>query len=121
MFDINKTILDEDVLQRDPEGYLSELPEWSEMKALATARAEGITLSDEHWQVLHFLRDHYRDNGPTCTAREIIRALEDRFGDEHGKRHLYQLFPGGPVVQGCRIAGLPTPAYGIDPSFGSVH
>lgn len=121
MFDINKSILDETLVQRDPEGYLADLPQWSETKALETAKAEGITMTEEHWQIVRFLRDHYRDNGPACTATEIIHAMQDRFDFEGGRRHLYQLFPGGPLVQGSRIAGLPMPAYGVDPHFGSVH
>jgi tRNA 2-thiouridine synthesizing protein E len=35
-------------------------------------------------------------------------------------RHLYMLFPGGPVAQGCRVAGLPVPAGAVDRGFGSV-
>lgn len=121
MFDINKSILDENLVQRDPEGYLADLPEWSEAKALELARAEGITMTEEHWQIVRFLRDHYRDNGPNCTATEVIHDIADRFDIRDGRRHLYQLFPGGPLVQGSRIAGLPAPAYGVDPHFGSVH
>lgn len=120
MLDINKSILDENLAERDPEGYLADLPDWSETTALELAKAEGITMTEEHWQIVRFLRNHYRDNGPLCTATEIIHDMEDRFGLED-RRHLYQLFPGGPLVQGSRIAGLPAPAYGVDPHFGSVH
>jgi tRNA 2-thiouridine synthesizing protein E len=30
------------------------------------------------------------------------------------------LFPGGPLAQGCRLAGLEPPAGAFDPSYGSV-
>ena len=30
------------------------------------------------------------------------------------------LFPGGPVAQGCRLAGLKAPAGAVDRGFGSV-
>jgi tRNA 2-thiouridine synthesizing protein E len=35
-------------------------------------------------------------------------------------KYLYTLFPGGPIVQGCRLAGLKAPAGATDRGFGSV-
>jgi len=34
--------------------------------------------------------------------------------------YLYQIIPGGPVAEGCRLAGLSVPAGAVDKSFGSV-
>jgi tRNA 2-thiouridine synthesizing protein E len=36
-------------------------------------------------------------------------------------KFLYKLLPGGPVSQGCRLAGLEPPAGSTDPGFGSVQ
>jgi hypothetical protein len=47
-------------------------------------------------------------------------ALDERFHHKGGMRYLYQLLPGGPVAQECRLAGLKAPAGAVDKGFGSV-
>jgi len=121
MPDIMKFIVNERANQTDPEGHLIGLEEWNKAVAEQHAREENIALSPEHWEVLGFLRDHFRKQGPTRCAREVSDALEKRFGPKGGRKYLYQLFPGGPVGQASRIAGLPVPADAADESFGSTR
>jgi len=52
--------------------------------------------------------------------RELHDALEERFHARGGLKRLYQLFPGGPLAQGCRLAGLKAPFLATDHGFGSV-
>jgi TusE/DsrC/DsvC family sulfur relay protein len=103
-----------------PEVDLSELGDWSEQIAQELAGEEGINLSKEHWDVINFLRDYYQRCGPCPNGRTVLGLLEDNFAQQGGKKYLYHLFPKGPVVQACKIAGLPLPAYSTDPHFGSV-
>lgn len=120
MLDINKVVGREALTRLDPEGHMYELDHWSPRVARTLASAEGIpTLTEEHWHVIIHLRDRHREHGRAGSAREIMRELEQEFAAEGGRRHLYALFPGGPVSQGCRIAGVPAPPYCNDPSFGS--
>lgn len=121
MYDINKAIAGEAGFQPESLGYLMELPQWSEDIARKLAAEEGIALTDEHWEVIHLLRNHYRLNGNVHSGTQLLRALEEPFGARGGRKHLYQLFPRGPISQGCKLAGLPLPAYSSDPSFGSVE
>ena len=100
---------------------LYTVEDWSEEKARERARAEGIELTKDHIEVLKFLRDEYEAVGRSIPARKLLKAMEERFADKGGRRYLYNLFPGGPVTQGSRIAGLPAPVYATDPSFGSVE
>jgi tRNA 2-thiouridine synthesizing protein E len=58
---------------------------------------------------------------PDLNMRELHDALDERFHTRGGMKFLYRLFPGGPVAQGCRLAGLPVPAGAVNPSFGSVQ
>jgi tRNA 2-thiouridine synthesizing protein E len=120
MNDINKVINQGVTLPAEAQGFLAELPPWSEETARELASEEGITLTDEHWEVIHLLRNHYRVHGNNLSGTQLLRALEEPFVTRGGKKHLYQLFPHGPISQGCKLAGLPAPAYSSDPSFGSV-
>jgi tRNA 2-thiouridine synthesizing protein E len=99
---------------------MSDLETWSPRKASAIAASLGRVLSEEHWEVIFALREHYRSFGPT-RARQLTLYLEDLISQGHGRKALYELFPGGPVLQGSMIAGLPRPAGAVDPSFGSVQ
>lgn len=119
MPDIMKFIRNRGAEQTDPEGHLLETEEWSEAKAKQRASEEGIALSDAHWEVIHFVRGHYREHGEMASARLLLDAMEKRFQNEGGKKYLYQLFPNGPVRQSTRIAGVPVPEYSSDPSFGT--
>jgi tRNA 2-thiouridine synthesizing protein E len=121
MLDINKHTHDRQLSQTDPDGNLFDLDHWSPLYAQRQAKAEGIYLSDEHWEVIYFLRERYRVHGGASYARKVLGELEEKFGDGKGRRHLYELFPGGPVSQASRLAGLPLPPHSSDPSFGSVE
>ncbi len=121
MLDINKMIADEEAYRSDPEGVLADLPEWSEGVAMELAAREGISLTADHWKVVRYLRGYFLAHGAHANAREALCCLEREFGDEEGRKWLYRLFPGGPVRQGCKIAGLPELAHTVDRSFGSIH
>lgn len=103
------------------EGDMHHLPLWSEDVARDIAAKEGIELTPEHWEVVQLLRNHYRLRGHSLTGTALLRALGEPFGMRGGIKHLYELFPGGPVSQGSRIAGVPAPPYSRDLSFGSVQ
>jgi tRNA 2-thiouridine synthesizing protein E len=94
---------------------------WTPAAALAAARAEGLEPGEDHWEALRALQEFFsKREAPAVNLRELHDALDEKFHRHGGIRHLYRLFPGGPVAQGCRLAGLKVPAGAIDKSFGSV-
>jgi TusE/DsrC/DsvC family sulfur relay protein len=96
---------------------------WTAQDAGKVAAEDGLTLTDEHWQVIRALQEFFsrHEEGTLhVNLRELHDALDERFHTQGGLRHLYLLFPGGPVAQGCRIAGLKAPFIATDTSFGSV-
>lgn len=98
------------VLDTDPEGYLRDLADWNEAVAVAMARADGIELDDNHWEVIRFLRQYYDEYAIAPAIRILTRAMAKQMGREKGNtRYLYRLFPDGPAKQACRYAGLPKP------------
>ncbi len=41
----------------DAEGYLIDPNDWSATLAIKSARLENIQLTDDHWDVIHFMRE----------------------------------------------------------------
>ena len=97
------------------------LKNWDEEKARKLASEEEVILSHEHFKVIHLLRDIYLEKGPCENGRELDELLDDEFANQGGRKYLHQLFPGGPVTQGMRFAGLPVPAHTEDESFGTAR
>jgi len=96
--------------------------DWHEIDALALATQQGVQLGPDHLELLAALQEYFaRQDKPNVNIRELHDALDERFHARGGMRYLYKLFPGGPVAQGCRLAGLPVPAGALDKSFGSVQ
>lgn len=94
---------------------------WNRDEAETQARAAGVTLTELHWMALRALQDYYAQHEDEhINLRDLHDALDERFHHQGGIRRLYGLFPGGPVAQGCLLAGLEPPAHARDRSFGSV-
>lgn len=95
--------------------------DWTEDKALAIAAQEGLVLGQDHWELVRGLQEFYaRHHNVSINMRELQDALEEKFHHKGGMKYLFTLFPGGPVAQGCRFAGLAAPAGATDRGFGSV-
>jgi tRNA 2-thiouridine synthesizing protein E len=94
--------------------------EWSEHKSQQIATQLGIQLSDAHWEVIRYVRDHLLENGLVRRSRELSSILNARFRKKGGKKYLYRLFHGGPVLKACRLGGVPLPENCVDPSFGTA-
>ncbi len=94
-------------LETDEQGYLLD-PDYSEEIAHAIAAAEGLTLTDDHWKVVNYLRDEYREHGHTPNFRNMLKGMAEVIPGCESKT-LYDLFPLGPAKQGAKVAGLPQP------------
>jgi sulfur relay (sulfurtransferase) DsrC/TusE family protein len=87
---------------------LSELDAqaWSRSKSNELAKLEGLDLNDDHWAVISFLRSHYLWNGEKLNESQISGALNQYFLKLGGEKYLDQLFKGGVVTQGRRLANI---------------
>ncbi len=94
---------------------------WTKESAVKTARQEGLQAGEEHWEAVRALQEYFsKHEDSAINVRELHDALEEKFHAKGGVKYLYKLFPGGPVAQGCRLAGIKAPAGAVDKSFGSV-
>lgn len=97
--------------QTDKHGYLTELDEWNPEIAEHIAELEQIKMTDNHWEVVHFVRDFYQEYQTSPAIRLLVKAMKKQLGEDKGNSiYLYKLFPKGPAKQATRIAGLPKPA-----------
>lgn len=96
--------------------------DWTQAGAAAAAREEGLELTNDHWETIRALQEYYAQHGdePVINLRDLHDALDEHFHVKGGLKYLYALFPGGPVAQSCRLAGLKAPFIASDRGFGSV-
>lgn len=89
-------------------GYLADQEDWSRELAEHLAEADGIALTQKHWDLIDYLREEYFENNQsTPNTRTIIKAMGERWGEKVDQKSLYDLFPLDPSKQGGKIAGLP--------------
>jgi tRNA 2-thiouridine synthesizing protein E len=97
-------------LETDEEGYLVNLSDWSEEVANEIAKAENVEMTQNHWEVVNFLREYYNEYQIAPAVRVLTKAIGKKLGPDKGNsKYLYELFPYGPAKQACKIAGLPKP------------
>ena len=97
------------MLEATETGYLVSQEDWDKEVAQAIATADGLTLTQDHWDVIEYLRDAYfNHNGEQPNNRAILKAMQDQWPDRKvDNKTLFDLFPGNPSKQAGKIAGLP--------------
>jgi len=94
----------------DEEGYLVNRTDWNEEIAKEMAKADNCELTDNHWEVINFLREYYDEYQIAPAVRVLTKAIGKKLGPDKGNsKYLYELFPYGPAKQACKYAGLPKP------------
>ena len=101
------------------ESFPNAPSDWDIETAEAIAKEEGIEMTQDHWELIRALQEYY-SKVEFANLRQIKDALDEKFHAKGGMKYLYQIMPGGPVAEGCRLAGLKVPAGAIDKSFGSA-
>jgi len=93
-------------------GWLQDLGDWSEEVAVEIAAKAGVTLTDEHWDLIRVAREYYEEFGTCPQPRAYGKIMRKRFGPERSEQdYIYSLFPKGGLIK-CinKIAGLPCPS-----------
>jgi len=87
----------------DAEGFLTDPAEWDEELARVLAEQIGLTLTDDHWAAIRFLRADFATQGETATLRRISTVGGIPI------KQLFALFPQKPAKKIAYVAGLPKP------------
>lgn len=97
-------------LETTGQGFLVNPADWNEDAAKQLATLNNIQLSDEHWEIILFIRRYYQQYRHLPNARVFTKAIAKELGDTKGNsRYLHKLFPDGPLKYACKLAGLPKP------------
>ena len=92
------------------EGFLVNSKDWNENVALKLAGQINIQLSEQHWEIIWFIRRYYQQYSHLPNTRVFIKAIANTLGEAKGNsRYLHRLFPDGPLKYACKLAGLPKP------------
>lgn len=89
-------------LNVNEEGYLIDFSEWTREIGELIAEEHGISMTDEHWEVIEYIQQQVANNQPLS-----IRGIK-KSGIIDIKK-FYELFPGGPLKVSTKIAGVPKP------------
>lgn len=87
----------------NPEGYLLKFADWNETVGAEIAQAEGVEMTEEHWQVIKYLQAEFLKE-EALSIRKIGRSGVVSIKD------FYRLFPKGLLKVSSKIAGIPKPA-----------
>ena len=94
-------------IETDGNGNLTDPAAWDEDVAKALAAEDGIELTQEHMDVINYLRTEYLENNEQPMERAINKGMSKIWGRKVSSKDLYVLFPLAPSKQGNKIAGLP--------------
>jgi tRNA 2-thiouridine synthesizing protein E len=98
------------ILQTTGQGFLVNRSAWNEQVARELAQLDNLVLSDQHWEVIWFMRSYYQQYKHLPNTRVFIKAVAKTLGEDKGNsRYLHRLFPDGPLKYACKLAGLPKP------------
>ncbi|NBQ34447.1 MAG: TusE/DsrC/DsvC family sulfur relay protein, partial [Gammaproteobacteria bacterium] len=64
----------------DEEGFLENLGDWTKEIAVEMAKGDDIDLSDEHWEVIDFLREYYEEYQIAPAVRVLTKAIGKKMG-----------------------------------------
>jgi tRNA 2-thiouridine synthesizing protein E len=86
----------------DRQGFLEKSEDWDESFAEGTAPFVGIRggLTEQHWEVIRFIRNQFKETGDCPLVYSTCRAFGLRL------REMEALFPAGYLRGACRLAGI---------------
>ncbi|MCW8917296.1 MAG: TusE/DsrC/DsvC family sulfur relay protein [Gammaproteobacteria bacterium] len=88
---------------RDGDGYLTNMHDWTPAIARAMAEADGYELGGERWEQILKAREYYDEHSVVPPIRKFTKYL----GAE--QKAVFQLWMTGPMKPITKYGGLPKP------------
>lgn len=89
--------------QRDGDGYLLDMNDWSPEVGRAMAEADGFEMTDERWEQLLKARDYFEEHATVPPIRKFAKYINI------DKKVLFKLWMTGPMKPISKYGGMPKP------------
>jgi tRNA 2-thiouridine synthesizing protein E len=89
--------------ERDGDGYLTDMSEWTPEIARAMAEADGFDLSEERWEQVLKAREYYEEHAVVPPIRKFAKYM----GAD--QKAMFKLWLTGPMKPITKYGGLPKP------------
>lgn len=89
--------------ERDGDGYLTDMSQWTPEIARAMAEADDFELTDERWEQILKAREYYDEHAVVPPIRKFAKYL----GAD--KKEMFELWLTGPMKPITKYGGLPKP------------
>ncbi len=88
---------------RDPDGYLLDMNQWTPEVARAMADADGVDLDDVRWGHIEKAREYFEAHSVVPPIRKFAKFI----GED--QKDIFKLWKTGPMKPITKYGGLPKP------------
>jgi tRNA 2-thiouridine synthesizing protein E len=92
-----------EIPERDGDGYLKDMNQWTPEIGRAMAEADGYTLDDDKWEQILKAREYYDDVASVPPIRKFAKYLG------RDQKELFDIWMTGPMKPITKYGGLPKP------------
>jgi tRNA 2-thiouridine synthesizing protein E len=89
--------------ERDGDGYLVNMDDWTPEIARAMAEADGQDINDDQWDQIMKARDYYEESAVVPPIRKFAKYI----GAD--QKELFKMWKTGPMKPITKYGGLPKP------------
>jgi tRNA 2-thiouridine synthesizing protein E len=89
--------------ERDGDGYLVSMDDWTPEIGRAMAEADGVELDDAMWNQILKAREYYEDEAVVPPIRKFAKYV----GED--QKAMFQMWKTGPMKPITKYGGLPKP------------
>ncbi|MGB0714065.1 MAG: TusE/DsrC/DsvC family sulfur relay protein [Gammaproteobacteria bacterium] len=88
---------------RDGDGYLTDMNNWTPEIGRAMAEADGMDLTDEMWDQVYKAREYYEEESVVPPIRKFAKFIGAN------QKELFKQWNTGPMKPITKYGGLPKP------------
>lgn len=66
-------------IKTDADGYLKNSHEWCESMVSLLAKQENIILTEQHWEIIRFIREFYLEFNTSPSIRMLVKAIARKY------------------------------------------